>query len=66
MPQNPESVGNVNIGEIYSAEFSDGVYYRAKILRENKGKYEVHFIDYGNYFAVDKKKIGVISDKLRK
>ena len=35
-------------------------------MRENKGKYDVHFIDYGNYYTVDKSKVGTISEKLRK
>lgn len=57
----------MNIGEIYSARFTDDVFYRARILKELPGgKYYLQYVDYGNYDRVEKKNIGMISEELRK
>lgn len=58
VPQNPKPVEKVQVGGIYAVEF-DGEYYRGKILKEAlNGKYQVFFVDYGNYDTVPKAKIG--------
>jgi hypothetical protein len=66
VPQNPPMATGVKVGEVYLAQFTDGVYYRARIVKETKTGYEVHFIDYGNYDVVPKGKIGAIEDSLKK
>ena len=54
------------VGDIVNAQFSDGIYYRAKVLKATKDGCDVHFIDYGNYDFVPKAKIGVIDEALKK
>lgn len=56
--QKPTPASKIKVGDIVSAQFTDGVYYRARVLKESKAGYEVHFIDYGNYDVVPKTKIG--------
>lgn len=51
---------NLKVGELCIAQFTDGVYYRAKILKVTREGCDVHFIDYGNYDFVAKAKIGAI------
>jgi len=47
---NPPSMGDrYRVGQYCSAEDpSDGIMYRARVLRHDAGKYEIQYIDYGN------------------
>lgn len=56
--QKPTPAAKVKVGDLCSAQFTDGIYYRAKVLKETKAGYEVFFIDYGNYDVVPRAKIG--------
>lgn len=58
MNQKPTPAAKIKVGDLYSAQFTDGIYYRAKVLKETKAGFEVFFIDYGNYDVVSKAKIG--------
>ncbi len=58
VPQEPKPVEKVQIGGLYAAEF-DGAFYRGKVLKEaSNGRYQVFFVDYGNYDTVPKNKLG--------
>lgn len=54
-------------GELVSAKFSDGAWYRAKIRRASpiKKEAEVTFIDYGNQDTVSFKNIRPLDPKFR-
>lgn len=54
-------------GELVSAKFSDGAWYRAKIRRASpiKKEAEVTFIDYGNQDAVSFKDIRPLAPQFR-
>ena len=54
-------------GELVSAKFSDGAWYRAKIRRSSpvKKEAEVTFIDYGNQETVGFKDIRPLDPKFR-
>ncbi len=44
----------------------DGQYYRAKILKELAGsKYNVKYVDYGNYETANKDAIGLLPENLK-
>lgn len=44
-----ESVAKPVVGDTYAAEFEDGDWYRAKVLKKDRnGDWEVLFVDYGN------------------
>lgn len=60
VPQKPNLATSYKVGEIVLAQFTDGIYYRAKVLKATRDGCEVHFIDYGNYDFVTKSKIGMI------
>lgn len=67
VPQKGTQAQNIKVGELYAAEFTvDGVYYRARVVRESKKGYEVFFIDYGNYDVVQKSKICILDEALKK
>lgn len=66
MPQKPAQATGYKVGDLVNAQFTDGVYYRAKVLKATKDGCEVHFIDYGNYDFVPKAKIGVLDEALKK
>ena len=66
VPQNPPLATKIVVGELYCGKFAvDDVWYRARIIREIKDKYEVHYIDFGNYEVIGKDRIGLISQELR-
>ena len=52
---------------MYAVKFSvDGQYYRAKILKELGGsKYNVKYVDYGNYETANKDAIGLLPENLK-
>src|ERR1700722_6654071 len=54
-------------GELVSAKFSDGSWYRAKVRRASpiKKEAEVTFIDYGNQDTITFKNIRVLDQKFR-
>ncbi|XP_060858547.1 uncharacterized protein LOC132935918 isoform X2 [Metopolophium dirhodum] len=51
--------------KVFSSE-SDGLYYRAKILKNNKGCYDVFYIDFGNIETVPSNVIYELADELKK
>jgi len=55
----------VRKNKLYTATFSDGAYYRVKILATvEKGKtYDVLYIDYGNQEEIDISKLGALADE---
>lgn len=67
VPQNPQAAAKVEVGQLYAVKFTvDGQYYRAKILKELAGnKYNVHYIDYGNYENAAKGAICVLPENLK-
>jgi staphylococcal nuclease domain-containing protein 1 len=58
---------NPRPGELVSAKFSDGAWYRAKIKRASaiKKEAEVVFIDYGNHSTVGFKDLRPLDPKFR-
>lgn len=66
VPQKPALATNYKVGDIVNAQFTDGVYYRAKVLKATRDGCDVHFIDYGNYDFVPKAKIGALDEALKK
>lgn len=53
-----------DIVKVYSTE-NDGL-YRAKILKNNNGSYDVFYIDYGNIETVQSNVIYELADELKK
>lgn len=33
VPQKPTPAAKIKVGELYSAQFTDGIFYRAKVLK---------------------------------
>ncbi|CAI6358736.1 unnamed protein product [Macrosiphum euphorbiae] len=59
---------NPDVGDVvkvFSSE-NDGLLFRAKILKNNKGCYDVFYIDYGNIETVSSNVIYELADELKK
>ncbi|CAI6358820.1 unnamed protein product [Macrosiphum euphorbiae] len=54
-----------DVVKVFSSKY-DGLFFRAKILKNNKGCYDVFYIDYGNIETVPSNVIYELADELKK